>query len=124
MCRYQGYRGQQYGNYYRNVPVNIEEKDDHFELMLFAPALEKENISVRVKDDTLTVSYQPADAEQQKDRNFTRREYPGQGFQRSFALNGKVEVENISAVYSDGILKIILFKNPDRNKPPQDIAVA
>ena len=104
------------------VPVNIQENETDFELSLYAPGLEKERIKVAVKDDVLTVSYLPS--EEKKVFNFTRREYRNESFERSFVLNGKVQVERIQASYVEGILKIVLGKNPDANKPAQTISVA
>ena len=104
------------------VPVNIRESETDFELSLYAPGLLKEFIKVSVKDDVLTVSYTPA--EEKEPANFTRREYRNEYFERSFVLNGKVQVENIRAGYAEGILKIVLAKDPERNKPGKTISVA
>lgn len=130
MCYYRsGGWGNRWGGYgpWANragkwVPVNIQENETDFELSLYAPGLQKDKIKVAVKDDVLTVSYSPTD---EKDgSNFTRREYRNESFERSFVLNGKVEVERIRASYAEGILKVVLGKNPDRNKPAQTISVA
>jgi HSP20 family protein len=117
---------QRFGGGFRRVPVNIEETDSSFELSLFAPALVKENISIHVKDDVLTVAYnapeQPGEANAQ--HNYRRREYSNGSFERTFLLNGKVLADNIKANYADGILKVSLPKNPETNKPAQDISVS
>lgn len=115
---------QRFGGAFRRVPVNIEETDQAFELSLFAPALAKERIQLSVKDDTLKVKYEAAEQEQNTGDHYRRREYSNGSFERTFLLNGKVLTEQISAAYADGILKITLPKNPETNKPAQDIAVA
>jgi len=107
---------------FRNVAANIEETDEFFIIHLFAPALAKEHLKVITKDDVLTITYAPNE-EAETERKFSRREYSNGAFERSFALNGKVLSENISASYADGILKINLPKNPETNKPAVDIAV-
>ena len=104
------------------VPVNIRENDHDFELSLYAPDLQKEAMKVSVKDDVLTVLYSPAD--EKEETGFTRREYRNERFERSFILNGKVQIENIRAAYADGILKIVLAKDPEKNKPAQAISIA
>lgn len=105
------------------VPVNILENENNFELSLYAPELQKEAFTISVKDDVLTVSYLPAEEAQSNTSNFTRREYRNESFERSFVLNGKVEVEKIIATYTEGILKITLAKDPERNKPARNISV-
>ncbi|UKT63550.1 Hsp20/alpha crystallin family protein [Pedobacter mucosus] len=107
---------------FRNVPVNIEETDASFIIHLFAPALVKENLKVVTKDDVLTISYTPIEDVESAEK-FSRREYSNGAFTRAFALNGKVLNDHISANYADGILKIILTKNPETNIPAKDIAV-
>lgn len=111
-----------FGHGFRRVPANIEETDDSFIIHLFAPALVKEDLKVLTKDDVLTISYSPKEQEDSA-AQFSRREYSNGAFERAFALNGKVLSENISAKYADGILKVTLPKNPEKNIPAKDIAV-
>jgi HSP20 family protein len=115
---------QRFGGGFRRVPVNIEETDDSFELSLFAPALIKEHIKISVKDDVLTVAYSAPEQQEETSGNYKRREYSNGSFERTFMLNGKVLTGNISAAYTDGILKLSLPKNPDTNKPAQDISIS
>lgn len=110
------------GHRARRVPVNIEETEDSFILYLFAPALSREHLKVSTKDDLLTISYTP-DENSNSDVKYSRIEYPDTGFERSFALNGKVLADDISAGYRNGILKVTLPKNPESNTPGQDISV-
>lgn len=112
-----------FGGGMRRVPVNIEDTDNSFILTLFAPALTKENLKVVTKDDLLTISYTPSE-ETVKSTNFSRKEYSNGTFERAFSLNGKVLAEQINAAYSDGILTVILPKNPDTTTPVKDITVS
>ncbi|WP_231425569.1 Hsp20/alpha crystallin family protein [Pedobacter sp. Leaf250] len=111
-----------FGKGFRRVPANIEENDSEFIIHLFAPALTKEHLKVITKDDVLTITYAPHE-ETDSSQKFSRREYSNGAFERSFALNGKVLADNISAKYADGILKVTLPKNPETNVPAKDIAV-
>lgn len=109
------------------VPVNIDETDADYVISLFAAALTKENVKLTVKDDILTISYQGTDErandEQGASRSQSYQEYRNRSFERSFRLNDKVITESISASYADGVLKVVLPKNPATNKPAQTIAV-
>ena len=114
--------GGRHGRSFHSVPVNIEELDDRFELRLYAPSLKKENFRITTKDDVLTVSYKGEEGESGTER-FTRREYSYDSFERSFQLNGKVDVSKIAATYTEGVLTVILPKDPEANKPAQDVPV-
>jgi HSP20 family protein len=116
------YKQAMFNHGFRKVPVNIEETETSFIIELFAPALVKENLKVVTKDDVLTISYQPKE-EANSAKRYSRREYSNGSFERAFGLNGKVLSENISAHYTDGILKVTLPKNPETNTPEKDILV-
>lgn len=109
------------------APVNIEETDTDYIISLFAAALIKENVKLSVKDDVLTISYQgtapSATDNDDAPGSYTYREHHNRSFDRSFRLNDKVLTESISASYADGVLKVILPKNPATNKPAQVIPV-
>jgi HSP20 family protein len=108
--------------HFRKVPVNIEETDQHFIIHVYAPDLAKEHLKVITKDDVLTISY-TVEERAEDAKKFSRREYSNGNFERAFALNGKVLVDQISAGYADGILKVSLPKNPETNTPAKNIAV-
>lgn len=107
---------------FRRVPVNIEETESSFIIHLFAPALVKEKLKVVTKDDVLTITYKPNESVENTE-TFSRREYRNEAFERTFALNGKVLNDEISAAYADGILKVTLVKNPETNTPEKNISV-
>ncbi|GAC1416793.1 MAG: hypothetical protein NVS9B7_13220 [Flavisolibacter sp.] len=107
---------------HQTVPVNIKENEESFELFLFAPSLNKENFSITTKDDLLVISYQ-AREEENKDEDFTRKEYHFKSFERSFYLNGKVDCQKIHAVYREGVLIVTLPKDPAQNKPKQQVPI-
>ena len=129
--KFGGFRGgPAFGRHERGghqAPVNIEETNEQYVISLFAAALTKENITLSVKDDVLTVSYQgtapSATTENESAGNYTYQEHHNRSFDRSFRLNDKVLTESITASYADGVLKVILPKNPATNKPAQTITV-
>lgn len=101
-------------------PVNIEETESGYTLFVYAPSLNKENISVVTENDVLSIRY--AYNETQDAAKFTRREYSG-GFERSFEMKGKVDVERIEASYKEGVLKIVLPKTDAARQPAKDVPV-
>lgn len=102
--------------------VDIYENDNHDVVVAVElPGMKREDISITVEDNVLTVSgertYRP---EIRRDR-FYRMER-GQGeFSRSFTLPATLDTAKISAKYEDGLLVITL---PQREEAkPRQIAV-
>lgn len=101
--------------------ANIIEAENTFTIALFAAGLDKSAFKVSVSDDVLTIQY---NAPEEKDNaEYVHREYKPVPFERSFHLNGRVLTDNMAATYTDGVLKVTLQKNPDTNRPAQEITV-
>lgn len=111
---------------FNRPPADISEKEDHFEILLFVPGLDKSRLNIRVKNDELTILYQVPKGPFEQDEivtDFDEPEFPQPSFKRSFRLNNKVVVEEISAGYTDGVLKLTLPKNPETNRPVHQVTV-
>ena len=93
--------------------VNVSEDDNAYTVEVAVPGIRKEDCNVRLNDDTLSVTVeckQENSEEQQKNRNFLRKEFSYTGFNQSFALPDNVDRQNIAAKVADGILAITLPK--------------
>jgi HSP20 family protein len=91
--------------------VNIVENDSIFKLELAAPGLAKEDFKINVEDKILTVSAQKnVEAENNQGDKILRREFGYSNFKRSFTLPENVNVEDIKAVYENGVLNVHLPK--------------
>ncbi|PHN07736.1 Hsp20/alpha crystallin family protein [Flavilitoribacter nigricans] len=115
-----------FNQHFNRPPANISEKEDHFEILLFVPGMDKEGLNLQVKNDELFILYKaPKDSWDQDEivTDFTEEAYTQASFRRSFRLNNKALVEEISATYNDGVLKVILPKNPETNRPVHTITV-
>lgn len=112
--------------HFNRPPHHISEKEDHFELLLFVPGIDKDAVNISVKNDELFITYKaPKDAFEEDEivTDFQEPEYPHRSFVRSFYLNNKVLIEDISADYTDGVLKVTLPKNPETNRPVHTVTV-
>ena len=98
--------------------VNIREKNTNFVMELAVPGLKKEDFNIEVEDEVLTVSATvPSDNEEtseSKNERFTRREFQYGTFKRTFNLPETINVEDIQAGYSDGVLTITLPKKEEQ----------
>ncbi|MBC7423929.1 MAG: Hsp20/alpha crystallin family protein [Ferruginibacter sp.] len=103
------------------VPVNIEEDDAAYYLHVYAAGLKKENFTLSVKEEVLSISYKAEGSNNES--KFSHQEFVANSFERLFQLNSNVVTESISAAYADGVLKVTLPKNPETAKPAQKVTV-
>lgn len=102
-------------------PVNIIENDDNFTVQLFAAGLQKNLFKVMIKDQVLTISY--TDEGGSTDTKLIYQEFYAGSFERQFQLTDKVVDDQVSALYENGILTVILVKNPEKNKAEHKIDI-
>lgn len=90
-------------------PVDIFETSDH-EIVLRAelPGLKREDIDIRVENNTLTLRGERKHEAEVKQEQFHRIERTYGQFTRSFALPSTVDAEKVSATFTDGVLTITL----------------
>ena len=115
-------------NYSATLPaVNVRETNEDFLIEVAAPGMKRDEFKVELDNNVLTISseHEEKHEEQDETRNYTRREFNYQSFQRSFTLpENKVEGEKISARYTDGILHITVPKKDDAKvKPIKQITI-
>lgn len=101
-----------------NVPVNVRETDQQYEVDVIAPGCRKEHFKVQVEKNTLQISLNQEEPKTQTEdkAGWVRNEYIQRSFSRHFTLDETVDTANISAEYTDGILRIVLPKN-EKAKP-------
>ncbi|GAB2806606.1 Hsp20/alpha crystallin family protein [Ferruginibacter profundus] len=108
-----------------NVPaVNIIEHKDHYQVTMAVPGMKKDDFNIDVNDKLLTISSQKEENKEEKDKQFTRREYNYSSFSRCFTLPEEINNDKIEAKYEDGVLKISLpFKEGAKKLSAKHIAV-
>ncbi len=98
--------------------VDIYETNEAIVLNAELPGVAPEDISVEVKDNTLTLKGEKKFAREVKEENYHRVERSYGTFQRAFTLPGTVAQEKVKAQFKDGVLKITLPK-VEEAKPKQ-----
>lgn len=109
-----------------NLPaVNISEDEKNFCVDIVAPGFKKDDFKVNVEDDMLTISadVKSEKTEEDKKKQYTRREYSHSSFTRSFKLPDNATDDNISADFNDGILKLTIPKSEQQVKATKEIHV-
>ena len=106
--------------------VNIEDEDDYILINLAAPGMKKEDFTVELKNNVLTVSGESKNQNSEKEgKKFSLREFNYSRFQRSFNLNNSfVDNQKIEAQYKNGLLSIRLAKKEEAKvKPSKQIEI-
>ncbi|MGC6479478.1 MAG: Hsp20/alpha crystallin family protein [Flavobacteriaceae bacterium] len=98
--------------------VNIQERDNTFELELAVPGLEKKDIEISVEEDTLIIAAQKQHHDDSEGK-YSRKEFSYQSFRRAFALPESIDVNKIDASSSNGVLQITLPKRKEALPQPK-----
>ncbi|MFN7014828.1 MAG: Hsp20/alpha crystallin family protein [Bacteroidia bacterium] len=77
--------------------VNISEDDNSYHLELSAPGFEKDNFKISVEDNFINISGDFNKEKEEKNKNYTHKEFSHQSFTRSFRLPENVKLDEISA---------------------------
>lgn len=103
--------------------MDVYESKDDLTVKMDVPGLSKEEISVSVEGDRLTVKGQKKEEKESKDgdRVFSERVYGS--FQRTVTLPSDVDASKAKADYKNGVLELKLPKREDAKPKQIDINV-
>ena len=106
-----------YGKHSKNMmKTDIRETDNSYELDIDLPGFKKEDIDVSLENGYLTISTSKGIDKDEKDNDgkYIRRERYSGSMQRSFYVGEGITHEDIKAKYEDGILKLSMPKDLDK----------
>jgi len=98
--------------------VDIYERNDAVVVKAELPGVEKEQISVEVKDGILTLRGERKFERDVKEESYHRIERSYGTFLRSFSLPVSVDQDKVKAAFRDGVLEVELPKK-EQAKPKQ-----
>jgi len=106
------------------VPVvNTREGEYAYHIELDLPGIKKEDIEITTEDNVLTISGERKLKDEAKEEDYYRVESVYGKFSRSFTLPEKIDVENIHAESSDGVLEVIIPKLKEEDTKPKKIEI-
>ena len=91
--------------------TDLAENEDSYELFVEVPGIDEKELDIEVKKNTLTISGEKKASTETE--NFRRRERSHGKFSRSFTLPDEVNLDEIEAKYSFGVLNIKVPKAPE-----------
>ena len=86
--------------------TDLSETDEAFRIRLDVPGMTKEDITVNLQNNTLTVSGERTSERKEDDEEYVRVERAFGSFHRTFTPPDAVDAENVTAAYTDGVLTI------------------
>ncbi len=93
--------------------VDIFEKDDKFVIKAEVPEVKKEDISINIENNVLTIKGERKLEKTEEKENYHRAERFYGMFQRSFTLPGTVEQDKIKASLENGVLTVEIPKKEE-----------
>jgi HSP20 family protein len=103
--------------------VNTREGEYAYHVELDLPGIKKEDIEITTEDNILTISGERKLKEEVKEEDYYKVESVYGKFSRSFTLPEKIDVENIHAESSDGVLEVIIPKLKEEDTKPKKIEI-
>lgn len=99
--------------------VNIKENENEFKVEVAVPGMDKKDFKIDLDNNVLTISSEKTNDQEEKNENYTRREYSYQSFKRSFTLPKTIVDSNkIVANYNNGELVIVIPKREEAKPAP------
>jgi HSP20 family protein len=91
--------------------ADILENDKAYEIQFAVPGMSKEDFTIDLKDNYLTVSGERKYTSEKNEKNFRSVETQYGSFSRSFALPENADASKINARYTNGILEVTIPKD-------------
>jgi len=89
--------------------VNVISHDDQIEIQAEIAGYTKDDISVEVEEDILSIVGKASQATEQTDKSvYLLRELKRSAFSRSFRLSDNLDAEKIDATFKDGLLTLVI----------------
>ena len=103
--------------------TDVIDTGDAYQLQSELPGFKKEDISIDVENDVLTISAErKVENEENSKPNYVKRERCYGSFSRSFDVSG-INVDAIEAAYNDGILTLTMPKKVEQTPAKRSLEI-
>lgn len=103
-----------------DMAVDVYEEGSKLHIDMNLPGVKGEDINVELDNGMLTVAVTREEIVKDERKNYYRQEIRRGSMQRSFAVDSELTANDVSADYSEGILKLTL---PIKEKPEETTKV-
>jgi len=103
--------------------LDISETDEKYEVRVEVPGVDKENISIDINKETLTIRGDKRMEKEDKGEKYHSIERSYGSFQRVLTLPSDADRDRIDAKFKDGVLRLSIIKDADKQKATKNIAI-
>lgn len=103
--------------------VNIIENGNKFKIKADVPGLKAKDLEVSISDCAITIKGKKCDEKTEEGDNYIRKECHSGSFSRTIALPEEADVEKVSAIFEDNVLKIEIPKKAVSKSNSRNIAI-
>jgi HSP20 family protein len=103
--------------------VDIFEDGNDVVVKAELPGIKKEDIDVKLTDNTITISGEKKKEEKVEKKNYYRMESSYGSFTRAFSLPAEVQTDKAKAQYNDGILEIRVPKTEEAKQKEKKVMI-
>jgi HSP20 family protein len=96
--------------YQYNLPADMIEHDDRYEIVVDCPGLSEEDISVEQKEGYITIGGEVSVSSNKTEKKIIFQERSYSKFNRSFKLPKNVDINRVQANLDKGVLTVSLHK--------------
>jgi HSP20 family protein len=96
-------------NYQLNA-MNVTDNGDSFEVVLAIPGYKEDEIDIEAGDDFLTIKGEKKEGDKQGKKNYLKREFSYNSFERSIVLPSEIQSNKVEAAIEHGTLTLKLPK--------------
>ena len=101
--------------------VDVKDEKDRIVVKADIPGIRKEDLSISVKENVLTLKGERKESQEKKEKDYTYSERFEGSFVRVLELPAGVKAADVKAAYKDGVLEITLPK--DENAKAREVKV-
>jgi len=103
--------------------MDIEEKDDLYNVSLELPGVPKDAIEINITSDMLEVKASFEECKEEKEKKYIHKERCYQGYQRRVGFAKEINSEKAKAELQDGILTVTLPKTVEDTKKVKKLKI-
>lgn len=98
-------------------PAEFEETEDTYHLKLEVPGMDPKDINIEAASESVSISGERSSEAKTNENGIFRTEFRYGKFQRILPLPGRINHQNVSASYNNGVLELTLPKaEEEKNK--------
>lgn len=106
----------------RGDNVNIIENDNDYQFEFFYPGMSKEDFNLTVEDGYLHLRVDKEENEEDS-KNYIYKGYAKVSHDKSYAIPQDAKSDQIDAKYEDGVLRVIIPRDPDNSQNKKKIEI-